>query len=110
MKKKNCQLISHPLLDHWLCVLRDKRTRPTEFRIALTRLTTHLVYEIARDLEVEAFDVMTPFEKAAACRVKQPVTLVPILRAGEGMLEAALNVLPFSRVGHIGIYRDKKIH
>jgi uracil phosphoribosyltransferase len=104
---KNLTLLSHPLLLEKLANLRDKNTTPHSFRETLTEISTFLAYEATRDLKTKKASVETPLEKAQIPRVAEDIAVVSILRAGEGMLQGFLRALPFARVGHVGIYRDK---
>ena len=104
-----CRVLKHPLLQHNLTKLRDVSTPPVEFRRVMEQLSALLAYEITRDIAVSKCDVQTPLELTSGEMVTDDLVIVSILRAGNGMLEGLLRMLPFSRVGHIGIYRDKFI-
>ena len=106
-KKGGCQVLKHPLLQHNLTKLRDVSTPPVEFRRVMEQLSALLAYEITRDIRVTDCPVETPLEATVGQAVTDDLVIVSILRAGNGMLEGLLRMLPFSRVGHIGIYRDK---
>jgi uracil phosphoribosyltransferase len=102
-------IVQHPLLQHKLSVLRDYRTNKKEFNELVKEITTLLVYEVTKDLRVTATIVQTPLE---TCEVpilagKKPVILA-ILRAGIGMVDGFLTLMPSARVAHIGLYRDEK--
>jgi uracil phosphoribosyltransferase len=106
-----CIWVDHPVLRHHLTRLRQTDTQSPEFRLVLGELSRHLVYEATRDLHTKLAVINTPMEHG----VSEPVIaddliVVSIMRAGNGMLDAVMNTLPFARVGHIGIYRDKFIH
>lgn len=88
--------------------MRDERTEPGAFRAALHELTTMLVYEAARALAVESYPVQTPVEATQGHRVQNPPLLVPVLRAGLGMSDAALALLPESSMGFVGLARDEE--
>jgi uracil phosphoribosyltransferase len=88
--------------------MRDSRTDSGAFRVALHELTTMLVYEAARSLEVESFPIETPVTGATGFRVAAPPLLVPVLRAGLGMSDAALALLPESTMGFVGLARDEE--
>jgi uracil phosphoribosyltransferase len=88
--------------------MRDSRTDAATFRAALTELTTMLVYEAARAFKVEHFDVATPVDVATGTRLAKPPLIVPVLRAGLGMADAALALLPESSMGFVGLARDEK--
>lgn len=101
-------IIEHPLLKAKLTVLRDKRTKRQEFRQTLSEIAMLMTYDITRNIPVSEVDVETPLEKTKGVQLNKDVTLVPILRAGLGMIDGILELLPDARVGHIGVYRDKK--
>ena len=106
---KNVFEIKHPLIEHKLRFLRDKNTESAEFRGIITELTRMIAFEATRDLELKDDEIETPLTKMTAKRIANPPAIVSIMRAGNGMLEAMLNILPFCPAGHIGIYRDKFI-
>lgn len=91
-----------------LTVLRDERTDPSSFRTALHQLTTMLVYEATRSVGVETYEICTPVAPTVGHRVVSPPLLVPVLRAGLGMADAALGLLPGSSVGFVGLARDEE--
>jgi len=96
----------HPLVQEALAVLRDVRTRPPEFRGAVCDLARLLFYEATADLRLTPGAVRTPLAECPTLRIADVVGLVPILRAGLGMAEAMLEVLPSAQVWHLGLYRD----
>jgi uracil phosphoribosyltransferase len=100
-------LVDHPLVDDALATLRDKRTAPNHFRQACTRISVLLVAEALRDIPTRLTRVETPLGPADVRRVGSDVVVVPVLRAGLGMLEAVLTLVPAARVGHIGLQRDE---
>lgn len=100
-------VVDHPIIRHKLGILRDKTTRPHEFRQILGELSHILAYEATRDLRLTRLEVETPLARATVEKVSEDLVLASILRAGEGMLGGFLQMLPFAAVGHIGIYRDK---
>ncbi|MBJ8347370.1 uracil phosphoribosyltransferase [Antrihabitans sp. YC2-6] len=104
------QVVDHPLAAVLLTTMRDERSDNPTFRAALRELTHMLVYEATRDLPVREFDVSTPVAPTKGCRLANPPLLVPVLRAGLGMVEQASAVIPQSRVGFVGIARDEKTH
>jgi uracil phosphoribosyltransferase len=106
---KNCTVVDHPLLRHKLTVLRNEKTLPVEFRALLDEITTFLAYEATRDLKTRKVRCQTPLEATRAEVIAEPVFVVSIMRAGNGMLPAMMRILPFAQIGHIGIYRDKFI-
>jgi len=88
--------------------LRDERTKPQQFRALVGELATLLLYEATADLPVEDAEVKTPLAMAKGARLAEPVGLVPVLRAGIGMVEAALELMPEAQVWHIGLFRDER--
>ncbi len=108
---KNVTIIDHPLLRHKLGHLRDKGTRSSEFRQLVQEVSGILAYEGMRDWRfMEDMSVETPIAQARVQRVSRPPVVVAILRAGNGMLDGVLSMMPFASAGFIGIYRDKFIH
>src|SRR5712692_2743158 len=104
---KNVVLIDHPLVKRDLTLLRNKKTPSNLFRAVLRRTASLMAYEVTRDLQLKRISVLTPLEKTTGHEVVGPVVLVPILRAGLGLVGGFVEVLPDARVGHIGIYRDE---
>ncbi|MCS7287313.1 MAG: uracil phosphoribosyltransferase [Anaerolineae bacterium] len=98
----------HPLVQHKLTLLRDISTEPKRFRELLKEITWLLLYEATRDLKVEEKPVTTPLGTATGVRIIEEIAFCPILRAGLGMIEPALELIPRAQVWHIGIYRDHK--
>ena len=101
------KIISHPLAGHLLADLRDEETRPAAFRVAARKLATALVLEATADLPTREDTVTTPLEETRASRLGLPIVLVPILRAGLGMLDGVIDLFPEVRVGYIGLERDE---
>ncbi len=101
-------VVDHPLAKTRLTAMRDERTEPGAFRAALHELTTMLVYEAARALAVDSFQIQTPVAGTLGHRVLDPPLLVPVLRAGLGMSDAALALLPESSMGFVGLARDEE--
>ena len=100
-------IVDHPLVHDALLTLRDKRTPPEHFRRAATRISVLLAAEAMRDVAASDVTVDTPLGPAAGRRVSADVVVVPVLRAGLGMLDAVLELVPAARVGHIGLQRDE---
>jgi uracil phosphoribosyltransferase len=100
--------IQHPLVQHHLVRLRDKQTAPAEFRSRVHRLSVLLTYEATKDLRVKPAEVETPLARAGGFELEQRIGLIPILRAGLGMVDAVLNLVPGAEVWHLGFYRDEK--
>jgi uracil phosphoribosyltransferase len=101
-------VVEHPLVARHLAVLRDEATLSPVFRQTLSDVSMLLLYEALRDLRVEEGVVETPLEEARARRLADEVVVVAILRAGLGMVDGALRVVPEARVGHLGMFRDEK--
>jgi uracil phosphoribosyltransferase len=101
--------VAHPLALHKLGLLRDERTSTADFRRLVNELTLLLTYEATKDLATEEVDVATPLERATVARISgKKVAVCPILRAGVGMLDGVLSLIPGARVGFIGMYRDEE--
>jgi uracil phosphoribosyltransferase len=103
----NLEVFHHPLIQRKLTVARDVRTSPAEFRRLLNEIAGLMTFQASRHFEVEEIDVQTPMSLTTGVRLSQPVTLVAILRAGVGMTDGILGLVPEARVGHIGVYRDE---
>ncbi len=101
-------LIKHPLVQHNLTRLRDKRTAPQEFRRILSEVAALIIYEATRSFTVKAVSVTTPMARTRGSTLKREVILVPILRAGLGMMDSILQLIPHARVGFIGLKREEK--
>ena len=100
--------VSHPLLQHHLTRLRNQLTQPIEFRNLIRRVAVLLAYEATKDLETSPLPIETPLVATEGMALKQSVGLVPILRAGLGMVDAVLDLIPQAEVWHLGLYRDEK--
>ena len=100
-------VFDHPLIQHKLTLMRDKNTGAKQFRELLSEIAMLMVYEVTRDLETEEVEVETPI---CVCKSRvlsgKKLGIVPILRAGLGMVDGVTNLIPAARVGHIGLYRD----
>jgi uracil phosphoribosyltransferase len=109
MNLEKVHVLDHPLLQHKLSILRDERTGVKEFREIVSEIATLMCYEATRDLPTEEVEIQTPVAKA---KVKvltgKKLAVVPILRAGLGMVDGILTLIPSAKVGHIGLYRDPK--
>lgn len=100
--------LNHPLIEHKLSILRDKNTGTKEFRELIQEISMFLIYEAMRDAKLEKITINTPLEEMEIGRLNENnYALTPILRAGLGMLDGALSVIPNAKVGHIGMYRDE---
>lgn len=106
----NVYLINHPVAQHKLSILRDKTTSDLEFRKVLGEISTILAYESTSTMETSEVEIETPIIKTVVPKIKDDIVLCSILRAGNGMLDSYMDMLPFARAGHIGIYRDKFIN
>jgi uracil phosphoribosyltransferase len=104
---KGVTVITHPLVQHNLTRLRDQRTEPMEFRRVLSEVASLMIYEATRSLELNSVAVRTPMAKTTGHQLRRDVVLVPILRAGLGMLDAILQLIPNARVGFIGLKREE---
>jgi uracil phosphoribosyltransferase len=101
-------LIKHPLVQHNLTRLRDRRTAPQEFRRILSEVAALIIYEATRSFAVKAVSVTTPMARARGSVLRREVILVPVLRAGLGMMDSILQLIPHARVGFIGLKREEK--
>ena len=101
------KIVDHPLIQHKISLMRDRNTGTKEFRDLVSEIATLLCYEATRDLPTRDVDVKTPVDMAH-CKVLagKKIAIVPILRAGLGMVDGVLEMLPTAKVGHIGLYRD----
>lgn len=100
-------VFDHPLIQHKLSILRDKNTSVKEFRELVSEIAMLMCYEATRDLPLEEIDVETPIAVAKAHRISgKKLAVVPILRAGLGMVDGMVSMIPNAKVGHVGLYRD----
>ena len=110
-EKGHVMIMEHPLIQHKISMLRDKRTGTNEFRKLVEEIAAMMGYEALRDLPVEEMEIETPIE---VCRTPfiagKKLALVPVLRAGLGMVSGLLTLVPSARVGHVGLYRDPVTH
>jgi len=104
---KNVNVINHPLVQHNLARLRDERTQPQEFRQLLNEISALMTYEATRSFALKKISVRTPLEKTIGAQLQNEIVLVPILRAGLGMLDGILKMIPHARVGFLGLKRDE---
>ncbi len=103
----NLTVVDHPLIQHKLTIMRDKETSTAGFRRLLQEIAHLLCYEVTRDLELEEIEIETPMTKMKAPAIKgKKLVFASILRAGNGLLEGMLDLVPAARVAHVGIYRD----
>ena len=104
-------LIDHPMIQHKLPIMRKKETGSKDFRILLREISLLMGYEITRDLPLDDVEIETPICKMTARKVSgRKMAIVPILRAGLGMVEGLQTLVPVAKVGHIGLYRDETTH
>src|SRR6204780_5728324 len=108
MQSQNVILIDHPVIQTKLTELRDYTTDHRKFRALLNEIASLMVYEVTRDWPTTPRPVQTPLERTTGHVLARKVTLVPILRAGLGMADGVLRLLPDARLGHLGVYRDEK--
>ncbi|MCK8623974.1 uracil phosphoribosyltransferase [Apilactobacillus xinyiensis] len=103
------QVMNHPLIQHKLTIIRDKNCGTREFREVVNEISTLLAFEVSRDMPLEDIDIETPMGTAhSKCLSGKKVAIVPILRAGIGMVDGILDLIPAAKVGHIGMYRDEE--
>lgn len=107
--QENVKVLNHPVIKHKISILRDTNTGSTEFRSIIKELSIILAYEATKDLELEEFELETPVATTTGYRISgKKLGIVPILRAGLGMVDGVLEVLPAAKIGHIGMYRDEE--
>lgn len=103
----NLTVLDHPLIQHKLTILRDRKTSTRDFKQLVNEIAMLMAYEVTKDLPLEPVEIETPLERTRGAQVAgKKLTLVPILRAGLGMVEGIAQLIPSARVGHIGLYRD----
>ncbi|HEU5051092.1 MAG TPA: uracil phosphoribosyltransferase [Gemmatimonadales bacterium] len=103
----NLTVLAHPLIQHKLTLLRDRETTTRDFKQLVNEIAMLMAYEVTKDLALEPVEVETPLERMTGMQVAgKKLTLVPILRAGLGMVDGIAQLIPSARVGHIGLYRD----
>lgn len=100
------RILEHPLIKHKLACIRRKETGTKDFREVLEEIATLMAYEMSRDLPLKKVQIETPLMKCSAEELANPIVLVPILRAGLGMVEGINQLIPTAKVGHLGMYRD----
>jgi uracil phosphoribosyltransferase len=104
---RNLTVVQHPLVRHKLSVLRDKETSKKKFKELVDEIAMLMAYEVTKDLPLESVEIQTPLETTTEQMLSgKKLTVVPILRAGLGMVEGVLRLIPSARVGHIGLFRD----
>lgn len=101
--------LKHPLVEHKLAILRDEKTGTKEFRELIGEIASVLCYEAMKDVELKEVTIKTPIEKMKTRKLEEDkYAFVPILRAGMGMLDGVIRVVPNAKIGHIGMYRDEE--
>ena len=109
MVDERATLVDHPLIQHKLTIMRDVTTPTAKFRQLLREVSLLLAYEVCRDLDTELVNIQTPLETMEAPKLEgKKLCLVSVLRAGNGLLDGMLDLIPSARVGHVGLYRDPK--
>ena len=103
-------VMNHPLISHKLAILRHKDTKSKDFRELLNEIASLMTFDICRDLKTKEVLVETPICTAKCQELDKDIIIVPILRAGLGMVEGILQLIPTAKVGHIGLYRDEETH
>lgn len=101
-------VLQHPLVDHRLSLLRDQATPPKLFRELVNEITTFLAFEALKDVRTKSIEVITPVAKTQGRKVSDEIVIVPILRAGMGMVNAMLDILPYAKVGVLGMQRNEE--
>lgn len=111
MNMNTFHVVDHPLIKHKLSIMREKETGSKDFRQLLSEIAMLMCYEITRDIPVVDVEIETPVAKMTAQKVEgKKLAIVPILRAGLGMVDGILSLVPVAKVGHIGLYRDPETH
>lgn len=108
MTKKEVIVLNHPLIHQKLAKLRDKNTVTKEFRETVGEIASLMTYEATRDMPLKDVEIVTPVGVAKCKILEKEVVIVPILRAGLGMVDAIQNLIPTAKIGHIGLYRDEE--
>lgn len=104
-------VVDHPLITHKLTIMREKETGSKDFRELLSEISMLMGYELTRDFPLETVEIETPVSAMQAKKIKgKKVAIIPILRAGLGMVDGLLSLIPAAKVGHIGLYRDETTH
>lgn len=110
-ENENIIILDHPLIQHKISRLRDKTTKTAEFRQVVSEIAMLMGYEALRDLKTEDVEVETPIETTCSAVISErKQAIVPILRAGLGMTDGILSLLPTAKIGHVGMYRDPDTH
>src|SRR5512146_203710 len=104
---KNLTIIDHPVIKRDLTILRDRTTDNHLFRTTLRRISAVMAFEVTHDLRLRSKSVRTPLERTQGFTLAEDIVIVPVLRAGLGLLDGFLDLLPEARVGHVGLYRNE---
>lgn len=111
MDMSRITVIDHPLVQHKLSFLRDKNTSSSDFRLFVNELAMFEGYKATEDIQLDDVEIETPLEKTTQKRIiKQPILIVPIMRAGIALCDGLLKLIPSAHVGHLGMYRDEETH
>lgn len=111
VKMSTLHIVDHPLVTHKLTIMRDEKTGSKDFRQLLSEISMLMGYELTRDFPLETVEIDTPVSHMSAKKIKgKKVAIIPILRAGLGMVDGLLSLIPAAKVGHIGLYRDPETH
>lgn len=102
------KILNHPLIEHKMSQLRSVHTKTKEFRELVSEIATLVTYELSRDFQTKTVEVTTPIVKTKCRELKEEVVLIPVLRAGLGMVEGVCSLIPTAKIGHIGLYRDEE--
>ena len=100
-------VFKHPLMKHKMSIIRDKNCSTKMFREVVEELSALMVYEVSRDFELNEIELETPISKTIGYELAKDIVIVPILRAGLGMVEGIHNIIPTAKIGHVGLYRDE---
>mgnify|MGYP000865741370 CR=1 FL=1 len=101
-------ILNHPLIDHKMSIIRDKDTNTKSFRENVNEIGGLITYEITRDLPLKDVEIETPIQKTICRQLSKDVVIVPILRAGLGMVDGIQMIIPTAKIGHVGMYRDEE--
>lgn len=105
---ENVTILNHALLQHKMSIIRDKNTKTKEFRQTVSEIGSLMAYEVTKDLALKEVTIETPICEAKCYALEKDVVIIPIMRAGMGMVDGFINVIPEAKVGHIGLYRDEE--
>jgi len=104
------KLIKHPVIEHQLTLMRSKESNSQLFRACLKTLAQFMAYEVTKNLKTKDWPIVTPIAATTGKKLDEAIVLVPILRAGLGIVDSFRDMIPTARIGHIGLYRDEKTH